>query len=303
MEREHRPGASKRVAPRRIPAKRVAGKSLEAPQVTRGALGGPPAGVHDLQPVYGPVPLGTLRKLLVKPSASVAWQVCCVRPGCGASARATEDWAALSRTTCRAVLEGQPPDPDLGWTQVRHDLRPKGGGYFCVRCLLPVAARNHAIASARGCPAWALCGAGGVEVPGAVGHAARHAQLALSWKRMHGAGVKGSAWSKATLDVTASSVIAEQVEASRRQRLMPFRGHLLVAGAGLEVCMACGFRRTIRNRRRATSCLGKGALPPAVQRAFDEGALDEGILRRGARAVALAAERGRALPRPPPEPD
>ncbi len=35
MEREHRPGASKRVAPRRIPTKRVAGRSLEARQVTR----------------------------------------------------------------------------------------------------------------------------------------------------------------------------------------------------------------------------------------------------------------------------
>ena len=94
-------------------------------------------------------------------------------------------------------------------------------------------------------------------------------------------------------------VAGAQAAAGLRQ----VRAQLVVAGAGVWGCIAWGVSFSGRRRAEGGPCPGEGRARPVVQAALVAGAFDDAILRAGARAVALAAQRGRVVARRPREPD
>ena len=184
-----------------------------------------------------------------------------------------------------------------------HDLLPVAGGYQCSKCHLPVNAALVARATGAKCRAWELWAPGG-PVPGSTQWSAQIAPLFSAWKINNG-GV-GRPPPALVLpvrrDVPAGRdpvVAGAQAAAGLRQ----FRAHLVVSGAGVRACIASGVSFTRRRRAEGGPCPGEGRARPVVQAALVAGAFDEAILRAGARAVALAAQRGRVVARRPREPD
>ena len=148
------------------------------------------------------------------------------------------------------------------------------------------------------CPAWSLEGPEGV-VPGSVQWSAQLAHVAPTWKRLHGG--QGRVAPVVGLPVRVADAPAAQIaDPAPRHGLRQFRNHVLVEGGGQHVCLACGRYSRDRRRLERAPCPGNGVLRNVHRAALNEGVFDASILRLGARAVALAAGMGRAVPPPPP---
>ena len=98
----------------------------------------------------------------------------------------------------------------------------------------------------------------------------------------------------------ADAPAAQIADPVPRLGLRQFRNHVIMEGGGQFVCLACGRYSRDRRRLERAPCPGNGVLRNVHRAALNEGVFDASILRLGARAVALAAGMGRAVPPPPP---